>query len=302
MTSRKLDSDSEALKGRELLNDWLLRHAARKAPADLAARLEEEWRADMSGRTSFLSRLRFALGCCWAIQVIAYEHRPSAATATATTGGNALLAFAESHDASFYSRRGSSFVVVLALHLAVFYALFTWVTHIHVPAAVQALVPTFIKHDPPRDPPKPTPPNLSQITHTLDLPPIEFPPIDPGVQEVTTQVLRDPTIVEKLPPSPHVVTRVMGGIRAGFPNVEEFYPPPEIRLSHQGAVTVTVCVNPDGKLSSKPTLATGSGFDRLDQAAVTLAQAGSGHYRATTEDGQPVSSCYPLRIRFQLRN
>jgi len=32
-----------------------------------------------------------------------------------------------------------------------------------------------------------------------------------------------------------------------------------------------------------------------------LARAGSGHYRATTEDGQPVNSCYPLGIRFQLK-
>jgi TonB family protein len=302
MTSRKLDSDSEALKGRELLNDWLLRHAARKAPADLAARLEEEWRADLASRSSYLSRLRFALGCCWAIQVIAYEHRPSPAAAAATTGGSALLAFSELHDAGFYSRRGSSFIVVLAVHLAVFYALLTWVTHLHIPPVVQSLVPTIIKREPQHDTPKPTPPDLGQIDHKMDLPVIEFPPIDPGVPELTTQVLKDPLVIDNSPPAPHVVTRVMGGAGAGFPNVEEFYPAPEIRLAHQGAVTVTVCVNPNGKLSSKPTVATPSGFDGLDQAAVTLAQAGSGHYRATTEDGQPVSSCYPLRIRFQLRN
>jgi hypothetical protein len=33
-----------------------------------------------------------------------------------------------------------------------------------------------------------------------------------------------------------------------------------------------------------------------------LARAGSGHYRPTTEDGRPVTACYPIKIRFELRN
>jgi hypothetical protein len=38
------------------------------------------------------------------------------------------------------------------------------------------------------------------------------------------------------------------------------------------------------------------------QVALKLAKAGSGHYLATTEDGRPVNSCYPFRIRFQIKN
>jgi hypothetical protein len=41
---------------------------------------------------------------------------------------------------------------------------------------------------------------------------------------------------------------------------------------------------------------------RLDEGALKLAKAGSGHYRTTTENGRPVSFCYPLNVRFQLRN
>jgi hypothetical protein len=48
-------------------------------------------------------------------------------------------------------------------------------------------------------------------------------------------------------------------------------------------------------------LESASGSARLDDAALKLARAGSGHYRATTEDGQPVNSCYPFGVRFQLR-
>jgi TonB family protein len=92
-----------------------------------------------------------------------------------------------------------------------------------------------------------------------------------------------------------------GGPGAGFPETADFYPSPSIRLAEEGLTTVRVCVDPKGRLTSEPTTVKGSGSARLDEAALKLARAGSGHYRATTEDGQPVNSCYPFGIRFQLR-
>ena len=62
-----------------------------------------------------------------------------------------------------------------------------------------------------------------------------------------------------------------------------------------------VCVDGDGRLASDPLMAQSSGITRLDEAALKLAKAGSGHYRSTTEDGRPVSYCYPFRIRFELK-
>ena|SRR5436853_7623673 len=56
------------------------------------------------------------------------------------------------------------------------------------------------------------------------------------------------------------------------------------------------------RLSADPTIARSSGSARLDEGAVRLAKAGSGHYRATTEDGRPVSSCFPFLIRFDFRD
>jgi hypothetical protein len=49
-----------------------------------------------------------------------------------------------------------------------------------------------------------------------------------------------------------------------------------------------------------PALAQPSGSQRLDEAALRLARAGSGHYRPTTENGAPVNACYSYRIRFEL--
>jgi TonB family protein len=75
-----------------------------------------------------------------------------------------------------------------------------------------------------------------------------------------------------------------------------------IRMGEKGIATVKACVNGQGHLTSEPAIIQSTGSPRLDEAALRLAKSGSGHYRATSEDGHPVSSCYPFRIRFELRN
>jgi hypothetical protein len=49
-------------------------------------------------------------------------------------------------------------------------------------------------------------------------------------------------------------------------------------------------------------IAQSSASARLDEGALKLARAGSGHYRATTEGGRAVSACYAFRIRFEFRD
>jgi TonB family protein len=103
-------------------------------------------------------------------------------------------------------------------------------------------------------------------------------------------------------PEPNSVSRVEGGPGIGFPSTRDFYPDASIRREEQGVATVRTCVDATGRLISEPTMIQSAGFRRLDEAAVRLATAGSGRYRASTEDGKPVESCYPLRIRFKLQN
>ena len=102
--------------------------------------------------------------------------------------------------------------------------------------------------------------------------------------------------------SPSVPTPVKRVQDIGFPSAEDFYPPAAIRMGEKGSATVRACVDAKGRLISEPTIVESTGSPRLDEGALKLAKAGSGHYRATTEDGQPVNSCYPFRIRFELRN
>jgi serine/threonine-protein kinase len=102
--------------------------------------------------------------------------------------------------------------------------------------------------------------------------------------------------------SPTVVERVLGGPVKGFPSAGDYYPDYSRRFGEKGVATVQVCVDVAGRLSSPPTLAESSGSARLDKSALKLARAGTGHYQPTTEDGRPVSSCYPVRIRFALKD
>src|ERR1700716_944032 len=71
MSQRNERSTYHELEG---VTHWLIHHAARRAPECLSSRLEEEWLADLESRSSGLSRLRLALGCCWATAVIVNDY------------------------------------------------------------------------------------------------------------------------------------------------------------------------------------------------------------------------------------
>ncbi len=101
----------------------LIRSAARSAPGALSERLEEEWLADLAARGSPLLQLRFALGCWWAGRVIAREHCvPAAAVASPVLGEKLPLSDLDA-DAGLAPRHWTTVIVVVAIHIAIFYAL-----------------------------------------------------------------------------------------------------------------------------------------------------------------------------------
>jgi TonB family protein len=283
---------------------WLIHHAARHAPGSLAERLEEEWLADLEVRTSGVSRLRFAIGCCWATQMIAWEYQPSrAAVASTATAGQGVIAYAD-QNFGFISLRSSTFFLVASLHIVLIYGFMTALSHTH-----KSVVPDPLQNrDLPRSQPDETP--IPLAGPTIANPTIEVPKPNTDIKYepepddgVTAKIIQEPA--NPLPPTPstpYVAKRIDGGPGAGFPDTADFYPSISIHLGEQGVSTVRVCVDAKGRLTSDPTTVKGSGSARLDEGALKLARAGSGHYRASTEDGQPVSSCYPLGIRFQLKN
>jgi TonB family protein len=290
---------------RQGLTQTLIHHAARHAPQSLSDRLAEEWLADLATRRSAISRLCFAIGCCWATRVIAYEHQPSRVpVSSSVVAGKTLIAYAD-RSFGFLSLRSSTFFLVLSLHVLLLYGFMTALSHPRGSVTPDPLQNQVLKNPPPRVLPVPLPgPHLDGVIILVPKPNTElnFEPDPDG--RITAGVVQEPLPpTEVLPPSrPHVVSRVQGGPGSGFPYPDDFYPELARRLEEQGIATVQVCVDTRGRLTSDPTTLQKTGSSRLDEGALKLARAGSGHYRATTEDGQPVNACYPVRIRFQLKN
>lgn len=287
------------------VTQWLIHHAARRAPDSLSSRLEEEWLADLESRSLGWSRLRFAAGCCWASLVIVHEfarNRVPATSASVSTGGVVTLT---DRNFSYFSLRSATLFLIAGLHAALFYGMITTLSHTRGSKPPPPRLVNQVLNPMPRDP-DPLPRSAIE-KWTITVPPLD--PVAPSLPPIATDVVADydakPVVHDVLPPPPdtttHSVSRVAGGPGAGFPETSDYYPAPEIRAGNEGISTVSVCVDPKGRLTSGPTIEKSSGFVRLDEAALRLARAGSGHYRANTEDGQPVNSCYPFGVRFQLR-
>jgi protein TonB len=213
-----------------------------------------------------------------------------------------MAAYAQ-HDSSFFSRRAVAFVAICLLHVVLIYGFSSGLGHkaleIIAPPIQTDIVQEVQKRD---EPPPPPPPKMER-------PPVEVPPPDVAINvpvETTSTAITDvtnkPVPAAPPPPPPKPVNRVAGGPGKGFPASEDYYPAASHRMGETGAAVVHVCVDANGKLSQDPTVLTTSGSARLDEGAVKLAKAGSGHYRPTTEDGKAVTSCFPLRIKFELKD
>jgi TonB family protein len=281
----------------------LILHAARKAPPTLSERLEEEWLADLQSRSGSVARLRLALGCCWATGVITREFRVPQLAASGAAAGHRPLLGELRFDLPLLSRRTLTFIVIAGLHVLLIYGFASGFAQ-HVRAVLPVLTHAeVIVESRPQPPPPPLKTALSltpiRITDTVFTPPRDF--------DLSTDTDPIPTTRNDPPGRPDpalraAANRVPGGPGKGFPTTADYYPLASARLAETGAANVQVCVDPQGRLTADPVLARSSGSHRIDDAALKLARAGSGHYRPATEDGAPVSSCYAYRIRFELND
>ena len=282
---------------------YLVHCAARSAPPGLKERLEEEWLADLMSREGAFSRIRLGLGCCWATRVIAREFGVAAAAAARSAPGQPLLVAQGGHDFSWLSRRTIALIAIVLLHAAVFYAYLSGLTQKIVDRAVPPMSGDVITEQRAPHTSKLLPP-LTLATTVVDSPaPPHFPldlPADPKTIAVPSD-LRLPGPAAPLQAA-KPVDRVLGGPGTGFPNTGDYYPAMARRLGEAGAAAVQVCVDANGRLTANPAIVRSSGITRLDEGALRLAQAGSGHYRPTTENGRPVGSCYAFRVRFRLED
>jgi hypothetical protein len=110
------------------VSHWLIHHAAHRAPECLSSRLEEEWLADLECRSTALSRLGLALGCCWATVVIVNEYSriPVPAASPVATKGYITLA---DRNFGYFSLRSGTLFLILGLHASLFCGLVTTLSH-----------------------------------------------------------------------------------------------------------------------------------------------------------------------------
>jgi hypothetical protein len=126
MSQRNERSVQFELKG---VSGWLIHHAAHGAPESLSSRLEEEWLADLESRSFALSRLRLALGCCWATVVIVNEFsriRVPAATPSVAAKGYVTI---PGRKFGYFSLRSGTLFLILGLHAVLFCGLVTTLSH-----------------------------------------------------------------------------------------------------------------------------------------------------------------------------
>jgi hypothetical protein len=126
MSQRNERSTQLELEG---VTHWLIHHAALRAPESLSSRLEEEWLADLESRSSALSRLRLALGCCWATVVIVNDYSQIRVPATSTVVAARGYITRADGNFGYFSLRSATLFLILGLHAALFCGLFTTLSH-----------------------------------------------------------------------------------------------------------------------------------------------------------------------------
>jgi len=261
------------------------------------AACEEEWIADLAQQYGALSRMRFALGCCWAKYVIG--HDPHLYGARLSAAGHGDLAVINPLGPSLLPKRATVLLVIVVLHIAAALA-FIYAAAVRELPIPQPPMTGKIYSDPkPVTLPPPLPrPQLGQDTVRIPV----LPPLGPLQSDSADRLQPIAQLTSSLPTAGPASVRTSGGIGKGFPNTEDFYPASAIRLGEAGVTAVRVCVDDHGQLTTDPKIAASSGSPRLDGGALALARAGSGHYRSTTENGRAISACFQIGVHFTLKS
>jgi protein TonB len=205
------------------------------------------------------------------------------------------------HDTEFFTRRTAVLAAIIALHVFILYALATGLARRAIEVLAPPIQTDIVQEEKTKaEPPPPPPPELRK--EVVEVPPpdinIAMPEVGPSTTAITARVAEAPKAAA--PVAKAAVAGTAVGLGKGFPNVDDFYPDASRRLGEEGLTVVDICVGPDGKLTEAPKVHTSSGHERLDQAAIKVAQTGSGRFKPATEEGKPITKCTQLPIRFKL--
>jgi protein TonB len=201
-------------------------------------------------------------------------------------------------DTQFLTRRTIVLFAIIALHIFLAWVLATGLASRAIEMVAPPIQTQIVQQTKQQlKPPPPPPPELQK--QQVEVPP---PVIQINVpQAAQTHAI---TIVKKVvraaaPPAPTRVTPLRA-IANGFPPTDDYYPDASRRLGEQGTALVKLCIGAGGRVVGDPSIQRSSGSSRLDQAAIRYARATSGHFEPETRNGQAVTVCTALPIKFQL--
>lgn len=197
--------------------------------------------------------------------------------------------------------RAGSLVVVLVLHLIVFYLVLLKnnVTVIYQPSVMKV---DFYPQERPKEE-LPPPPRIDQDATPIENDQVMLPPIDVDVAPSLPVVQPDYRIDSIVTTSP-----VISAIRAesGFttkpqpiskPHGMESYPVESWKARESGKTMIEICISETGSIQSIK-VAKSSGYPRLDQAAIKIGN--DYRFKPALLHGKPVAVCMNYGIGFSL--
>ncbi len=201
--------------------------------------------------------------------------------------------------ASASSRRTISFMLVIAVHVVLLWAINSGLSKVAIekifaPIATEVVEELKVEEDePPPPPPK------------IETPPPFVPPPDISIETAVVesanaiQVTTTVRPVEAPPPvaAPRQRATVQPKVgRAGLTKPE--YPPSEKRAEHAGTVYLQLLILENGRVG-EARIQTSSGFPKLDEAAVAEAKR-NWRFTPGTEDGKAVQMWVTVPLVFKL--
>lgn len=205
---------------------------------------------------------------------------------------------------NWLSRRGTFLIILIAFHLALFWALKSGFAIKFVKSITEPIKAEIINEVKQEEPPPPPP------TVKIELPPVQVPPIlvdIPNPPEPPPTVIIAETTTEKVPPTPPtppvvappraaVVTNASVTYR---PDPADFYPSASKSANEEGVVKIKICWDEKGKVLSAA-VAEPSKYPRLDEAGARMGK--QFRFKAGTTDGKASAGCANQPIRFSLND
>lgn len=201
-------------------------------------------------------------------------------------------AILDSQSGARFDQRTINLGFVALLHVAVIFAVARAFVPMVIQTPQQPIDVRIIEIDKPKDPDVPLPPPLPPRIpfERFDAPDIPVAPSSAGDGPIT--ILRTNDRVANLPPDTGPV--------AANERTTPPYPPLELRLGHEGKVTLMLSIADSGAVTAAH-IVLSSGYERLDATAQAWVQE-HWRYKPAIQDGRAVASTTQVSVTFNLRN